>query len=882
MGSHPEQVFRLRGIVYGGSEYTAPDGSMHITSQNLVIREADRLESRRGLRRALHALRYDKIIEYQQSILTHVKASGSMHRVDAPFTSVARLVGVAGNPATRRIQHAVAGNRLFVTSATGLKVLDDVSTGVLRDAGGPVGLSLSADLTSAGTTVFANKRVAYRYTLGRVTSSGIQIIGAPSAYTIAENLSGITVNPILRLRLPDGCDESFFMQLWRSSQASGVSPIVNPEDDLRLVYERPLTQAEVVQKYADITDQTPDALRGEYLYTSPNAGEGILQANHQPPIGEEVVLHKNRLWLGRTSTRQEFNFTILAVGAPNGLQANDRIVIGGPVTPIELRAGIDFAVTTSGSASQNVEKTALAFVDAVNTAGIGSNTSIYAEYLSGPDSTPGEIRLFSRLPAGTQFTLSLDMQTGSAAWSARSAYAPQLTPLISGPAGTRTFSLTRLAGVVTATVSAGAIAGMLSVGERIIFPGISGVLFGAGPHIVTGCVGSTFTYAEAGANVTQAGVTCQFYADDFAASTNEVFVNRIYWSKPDEYEAWPTQNYTDIGATDKGIIAMRVTRETLWVFKEDGLFRLTGDDEDTFDVERMDATVIAITPECVVPFAESVVAWTTKGIVMISESNFDVISTDIDAFLRYYLSCKDALTTSGVSFDDAFMVADDREGLLRLHLPGGSYDDVGIAGAGEALVYCVATQAWGRWVWIGGASKPKPLTFGLVHSIERQVIYCDGYYPIGGEGFLWTEAPFNNEGAAAAMYDDDERLPSPTQNGIQRKAIWQFQHGHAPLLDKRFDELAVLFPTAPTPFLYMIKPTSDMSTILFGVYDAPDFVLDRTATVGASPVVRFGAPNIAKRGQRIYMGVYNDIISETFTLNGFLVAYEVLNGSISR
>jgi hypothetical protein len=73
-----------------------------------------------------------------------------------------------------------------------------------------------------------------------------------------------------------------------------------------------------------------------------------------------------------------------------------------------------------------------------------------------------------------------------------------------------------------------------------------------------------------------------------------------------------------------------------------------------------------------------------------------------------------------------------------------------------------------------------------------------------------------------------------------------------------------------------------MSTILFGVYDAPDFVLDRTATVGASPVVRFGAPNIAKRGQRIYMGVYNDIISETFTLNGFLVAYEVLNGSISR
>jgi hypothetical protein len=161
MASQPDQTYRLGGIVFGPSPYSVPDGSLLAASLNVVMRDTDTLEARRGLERMFRALQYDKIIEYQEALLLHRTTDGQISIVQPPFTAVTRTnAGTALNPsATRKVQSAVAGNRLFVTSSTGVKVLDSLAA-FFRDVGGPIAPGFDPPNPSAGTTIPNNKRVA--------------------------------------------------------------------------------------------------------------------------------------------------------------------------------------------------------------------------------------------------------------------------------------------------------------------------------------------------------------------------------------------------------------------------------------------------------------------------------------------------------------------------------------------------------------------------------------------------------------------------------------------------------------------------------------------------------------------------------------------------
>ena len=892
MGSKPQGTTRFTGIIDGINPNELPSGSLHMATLNVIMREVDTIEARIGLARLLKGLRYDKLIAYNQNLIGHTAANGAMTRFIPPdFITANPNFGTCLNPATRKIQSSAAGGRLFVTTGTGLQVLDDVSTGPFRDAGGPQGLSASFIDNPASGWLADGNSVAYRYTLGRLTApvgsstSGIQVIGAPSGRVIFSNSSGGIASVDGTFHIPDGLDTSCFIQLWRSSQ---VLSTIQPEDDLRLVFERTLTADEVVSGVVLINDVTPDELRGDYLYTSPNAGEGILMANQKPPMGEEIALFKDRLWQGRTTQPHEFSFNLLGVGAPNGLVANDVIVITGMTPQLVLVAGVDFAIFAGGSASQNVSDTAQSLVDSINSSSGG--TGLLAEYTSGPDDVPGGIRLYRSTPTGAQFAVWVDQQQGGAAWTSRAAFAPEIFPLLNGrQVAPLTFTFNRFANVTTATVSSGNITNGVRVGDTIILNNGS-VLFGQGPHVVTAVGANSFDYAEVGAN---AGpfvdiVSMYFSVAEPAVSTQETAINRIHWSKPDEFEAWPFHQFQDIGASDKGIIAMRVTRETLWIFKEDGLYRVTGDNEDTFDFERVDATIVAVANECVVNFAESVVAWTTKGIVMVSESIFEPISDDISRFLRLYLEYT-AIPTADTygRLNQAYMVADDREGLLRLHLPGSSQDGDGtLVGCGEALVYSIKNKAWTRCVWLSSAGFPKPLEFGVIEPTSHRAMYCDGYLGGAGEGFLWQErSPVDS----AVNKDDDEENPVEKMSFIER-VIFAYQHAKAPMRDKRFDEVSILFdkPTngMPTAFRYGFGNENDEvgeSEFLFGSPVATVFIdAEYQSETPENPNVRCMVSTDASRGQRLWVTIEHDSEDGPFRVLGFSVLCEVLNGNISR
>lgn len=899
MGAKQSATTQFRGIVVGGNPVDFDDGAMHIASQNLVLREANTLEVRRGLGRLWRALSYDRIIAFEEKLLLHATPSNTMRRVGAPYfpaPSSADNIGTASHPSGRKIRHAVAGGRLFITSGEGIQVLDQ-STGSLRPAGGPIApgidfLTNGAMLNGAVDWLADGYCCAYRYTLGRVTATGTQIIGPPSGRTLVSNTTASAGYPVdIALTIPPGLDDTHFVQIWRSSQ---VPVGAEPEDDLRLVYERALTQTECSTGYFFHTDVVPDALRGEYLYTSPNAGEGIQNANNPPPLGEDVVLHKDRLWVAVPTNRQSFSFRLLAVGGTNGLAANDRIVITGFSSPLTITAGTDFQVYTAGSASQNVADTAISIVSAINLqlfAITGTNDDLWAEYASGPDDVPGEIRLYGQRVTTVAFAVWAEQASGGAAWTPRTAFAPELLPILAGAAGSRTFSLQRVANVVTATISSGNLTDGLKVGDRVIIPNPLSASFGAGPHTVVTVGATTFTYAEVGINAGPvAGNVVNFYSDAIAASSSESPINRIYYSKPLEFEAFPEGNFVDVGSSSSRIVALAVTRETLWVFKEDGLYRITGDDPDTFDLERTDATVQAVAPDCVVSFAEAVVAWTTRGVVRITESSFEIISEDIDVLLRDYLQ----LAVDGSSLitgriDEAFMLPDEREGLIRLFLPGSATDDNGSQlGCGECLVFSIVTKTWARWVYprSKGNGYSKCFTHAVINDADRRAYFVEPYFNSTGEGMLWSEKV---SGSATSIKDEDHAGDSFS---ITTRALFVAQYDKAPFLDKRWDEVVLLMRKPPIvggmplAFKYgFASPLSDetLTETVFGVITVRRFSAEQyTSETPVLPTARVMVPTDFSRGQYLWIGVQFDAEATEFALHGFAKVGEVLNTAISR
>jgi len=112
-------------------------------------------------------------------------------------------------------------------------------------------------------------------------------------------------------------------------------------------------------------------------------------------------------------------------------------------------------------------------------------------------------------------------------------------------------------------------------------------------------------------------------------SENEDKKNRVYYSKFQQPESVPLANYFDIGNEDKHILRIYPLRDSLFVFKEDGLFRISGETA-PFSVQLMDSSYVLIASDSISIVDNLIYGWTTKGIQALSESGGRVISGNID------------------------------------------------------------------------------------------------------------------------------------------------------------------------------------------------------------------------------------------------------------
>ncbi len=115
-------------------------------------------------------------------------------------------------------------------------------------------------------------------------------------------------------------------------------------------------------------------------------------------------------------------------------------------------------------------------------------------------------------------------------------------------------------------------------------------------------------------------------------STNDNTPNRLFYSKIQEPEAVPTANFFDVGASNSTILRIVPNRSTLLIFKEDGIYRLTGTSADAFNVTLLDDTARLLAPETAVTLDNAVYGWFDQGICAIT-SEVAILSRVIEGDL---------------------------------------------------------------------------------------------------------------------------------------------------------------------------------------------------------------------------------------------------------
>lgn len=113
-------------------------------------------------------------------------------------------------------------------------------------------------------------------------------------------------------------------------------------------------------------------------------------------------------------------------------------------------------------------------------------------------------------------------------------------------------------------------------------------------------------------------------------SDNEVKQNRIYFSKFQQPEAVPISNYRDIGGKDSAILRIVPLRDSLFIFKEDGIYRIIGDSVFALSDSLFDNSTKLAAPESIAVGNNQIYMLADQGVVRVSDTGSTIVSRNIE------------------------------------------------------------------------------------------------------------------------------------------------------------------------------------------------------------------------------------------------------------
>lgn len=289
------------------------------------------------------------------------------------------------------------------------------------------------------------------------------------------------------------------------------------------------------------------------------------------------------------------------------------------------------------SPAQAVDETARSLVRIINKNG---SEKVYAYYVSGPTDIPGKFEIEARVLNTAPFYIEANNSTTGFVFN------PDISPVLS-------ISSISTGSVITTTTPHG-----LINKDAVIISGTDSTPLADGYYEITYINSTQFSINK---TITIAGTKGGISkSSDTIATENEDKPNRVYYSKLNQPEAVPAVNYFDVGARDKSILRIFPLRDTLFVLKEDGLFRISGEVA-PFTLSLFDSSCILTAPDSVAVANNNIYAWTTQGIQTITESGVMTISRPIDIEVlkvssSSYTNFKTATWGVGYDSDNSYTV----------------------------------------------------------------------------------------------------------------------------------------------------------------------------------------------------------------------------------
>lgn len=179
-------------------------------------------------------------------------------------------------------------------------------------------------------------------------------------------------------------------------------------------------------------------------------------------------------------------------------------------------------------------------------------------------------------------------------------------------------------------------------------------------------------------------------------SSNSAKKHRLRWSKSQQPEAFPISTnqgvsfQLDIGSPDAAILQLEVLRDRLFVFKEDGLFVVTGTSAfaGDFQYQIFDPTLLLLGPDTVQPLDNAIFCFTTQGAAKVTENGSVPLSLPIDIDIRTLAARVPGLAARAW----AIGYSESRRYILSLPVAADPESQTTFQ-----YVYNIATQTWTRW-----------------------------------------------------------------------------------------------------------------------------------------------------------------------------------------
>lgn len=549
----------------------------------------------------------------------------------------------------------------------------------------------------------------------------------------------------IEITIPSNIDDQYFVQVYRTRIFTatdiqtlgglGGTPVI-PDDEMRLVFESFPTSSEISAGSMEFLDSYPEDLvqNNTNLYTNPETGEGLINANEPPPFANDINRFKNVTFYANTRTKHRIpSFQLLGL---SDITSGDKITISNedfsttytfitgvseivdvtytsgatvsagdyyilytpekkvyvyqivddigtaPVVSDGVTLGVNILSTDTDvevaqknlntvntmvydfvaeentlpvvkitnnaqglvpdadagtspfsisivqqgngedasskqvllssliSAAQAIDQTAQSFVRVINKQ---MDSEVTAYYISGDNSPPGQINLEAKnLNPAPFYVMGSSEGIGSS-------FNPDISPIHT--------NITAISMANPGVITVDAPHNLLN-GDDIIISNTDSTPIVDGVHPVTVISPTTFSVPI---DVTVAGTQGSWSKlVDTTISSNEIKPNRVYYSKPGQSESVPLLNYFDISSEDKQIVRIFPLRDTLFVFKQDGTYRISGEVA-PFVTSLLDSSCVVIAPDSVAVTNNIVYAWTSEGITPINESGAgDQVSRPID------------------------------------------------------------------------------------------------------------------------------------------------------------------------------------------------------------------------------------------------------------